>query len=384
MIYKNLIKNKNTINDLLLFYKKNKLPNAFIFYGNDGIGKEAHAIEFFALLNCSNINDQFACGECNSCKKTSTLQHELLKIITPLPKSKTLSKNDHPLKALNEKQKTTLIESYNSKGKNPYFKIKLEGANRIILNSIKEIKKTIPLSIPNKKNRVFLILNAEKLCFPNQESANALLKILEEPKENNLFILVTSKINKIIPTIQSRCTKIYFSNLKSKQIEEYLTNLNILNAEMISKISDGNIYYALKIKDSISSIISSIKKMLTAILTNDLYKWNNEFQNKNKDEIIDNLKILNLFFRDLKLIKKNNNLNLVIFNKFEANYLKILNKYTNINISQIIKNIENTQNYINMNGYAKLMVSSLFIEIVKDFKNKHYSHFKIESWVSHS
>ena len=384
MIYKNLIKNNNTLNELLLFYKKNKLPNAFIFHGNDGVGKEAHAIEFFGLLNCSNSKVDNACGNCNSCKKIKILQHELLHIITPLPKSKSLSKNEHPLKALNEKQKSNLIDLYKSKGKDPYFKIKLEGANRIILNSIKEIKKTISLSIPQKKIRVFLILNAEKLCFPNQESANALLKILEEPKENNLFILVTSEINKIIPTIKSRCTKIYFNNLKSKQIENCLINLNISNAKIISKIADGNIYYALKIKDSITLIISSIEKMLSAITSFDIDKWNNEFQNKNKDEIIDNLKVLNLFFRDLKLVKENNDFNFIIFNKFESYYLKLLKKFKKINLSHIIKNIENTQNYINMNGYAKLMISGLFIEITKDFKNKHYSQFKIESWVSHN
>ena len=273
---------------------------------------------------------------------------------------------------------------YKSKGEDPYFKIKLEGANRIILNSIKEIKKTISLSIPQNKIRVFLILNAEKLCFPSQESANALLKILEEPKENNLFILVTSEINKIIPTIKSRCTKIYFNNLKSKQIENCLINLNISNAKIISKIADGNIYYALKIKDSITLIISSIEKMLSAITSFDIDKWNNEFQNKNKDEIIDNLKVLNLFFRDLKLVKENNDFNFIIFNKFESFYLKLFKKFKKINLSHIIKNIENTQNYINMNGYAKLMISGLFIEITKDFKNKHYSQFKIESWVSHN
>ena len=317
MIYKSLIKNNNTFGELLLFYKKNKLPNAFIFHGNDGIGKEAHAIEFFGLLNCANTEGEDACGNCNSCKKIKILQHELLHIVTPLPKSKSLSKNEHPLKALNEKQKSNLIDLYKSKGEDPYFKIKLEGANRIILNSIKEIKKTISLSIPQNKIRVFLILNAEKLCFPNQESANALLKILEEPKENNLFILVTSEINKIIPTIKSRCTKIYFNNLKSKQIEDCLINLNISNAKIISKIADGNIYYALKIKDSITLIISSIEKMLSAIITFDIDKWNDEFQNKNKDEIIDNLKVLNLFFRDLKLTKENNDFNFIIFNKFE-------------------------------------------------------------------
>ena len=57
----------------------------------------------------------------------------------------------------------------------------------------------------NLTNLKSMILNAEKLCYPNTESANALLKILEEPPDKTLFILVTSKINMLLDTIISRC-----------------------------------------------------------------------------------------------------------------------------------------------------------------------------------
>ena len=56
MIYNNLILNSSVYKKLTSFYNLKRLPNAFIFYGNEGIGKEAHAIEFFALLNCKNKN----------------------------------------------------------------------------------------------------------------------------------------------------------------------------------------------------------------------------------------------------------------------------------------------------------------------------------------
>ena len=57
MIYDNLIINKTIFNNLVKF-KKTKMPNAFIFHGNDGQGKEAHAIEFFGLLNCKSNHSQ--------------------------------------------------------------------------------------------------------------------------------------------------------------------------------------------------------------------------------------------------------------------------------------------------------------------------------------
>ena len=96
MIYKNLILNHKVFNNISSFHNTNHLPNAFIFHGENGVGKEAHAIEFFALLNCNNPNNNQSCGICNSCSKTKKLQHENLEIIFPYPKYKPLKKEDHP------------------------------------------------------------------------------------------------------------------------------------------------------------------------------------------------------------------------------------------------------------------------------------------------
>ena len=58
MIYNNLILNNNIFNQLIKIIESNTIPNAFLFYGNDGIGKVAHAIEFSALLNCQRIENR--------------------------------------------------------------------------------------------------------------------------------------------------------------------------------------------------------------------------------------------------------------------------------------------------------------------------------------
>ena len=104
MIYKDLLINKHIFDNLLKYKATNKLPNAFIFHGQEGSGKEGHAIEFFAALNCQE-NKTKACGFCKSCTKTKKLQHENLEIIFPLPRTKALSKNDSPLKGLTDNQK---------------------------------------------------------------------------------------------------------------------------------------------------------------------------------------------------------------------------------------------------------------------------------------
>ena len=159
MIYKELILNKKIFDELLKFKHNKKLPNAFIFHGNDGVGKEGHAIEFFAALNCIDKNS-IPCGFCNSCNKTKKLQHEDLNIIFPLPKSKTLNKNDSPLKALNNTDIENMNKMISSKSSDPYYKLKLKNANTILINSIREIKKNITLSIDKDKYKVYLIFEA--------------------------------------------------------------------------------------------------------------------------------------------------------------------------------------------------------------------------------
>ena len=77
----------------------------------------------------------------------------------------------------------------------------------------KDIKKKISLSSYNNQWNIYIIMNAEKLCIPKAESGNALLKILEEPNDKNLFILITSNISQMLDTITSRCAKVFFPKL---------------------------------------------------------------------------------------------------------------------------------------------------------------------------
>ena len=73
MIYNNLLIHENIFDELLSKVSNKKISNAYIFHGQEGTGKEAHAIEFFASLNCNNNTE---CSDCSSCNKVKTLQHE--------------------------------------------------------------------------------------------------------------------------------------------------------------------------------------------------------------------------------------------------------------------------------------------------------------------
>ena len=102
MINSNLIINQKNWHHIMLLYKNNKIPNAFLFDGPSGSGKEGHAIELAGLINCVSPNKSGACGNCNSCKKTKLFQHENIQLILPMPRGKIKSSDDPLTKAFTE------------------------------------------------------------------------------------------------------------------------------------------------------------------------------------------------------------------------------------------------------------------------------------------
>jgi len=367
MIYKNLLLHNNIFEKLLNISSSKKIQNSYIFHGQKGIGKEAHAIEFFASLNCNNKN--IDCNNCSSCSKTKTLQHELLNIILPLPKNKSITKNDSSLKTLDNKQLDELTKEFHKKGQNPYHEIKLKNANTILINSINDIKKNISLSIPKNKYKLHLILEADKLCYPRQEAGNALLKILEEPPENNFFILITSDISKILDTIISRSSIINFNDIEFKKHYDFLiqNNINENIAKITPKISFGNINYSLKLSKNFKETTNILEELIESLINSNLLKWEKVFNDiKEKNSIIEIITLLNIFLTDA--YKYRNNEQNIYFNNLEK-YLSLLSKKYYLNIEKNNQIISKTINNINLNGYIPLMTSGLYIDLNKQLNN---------------
>jgi len=99
MIYNNLILNSKIWNQLEIMVKNNTLPHAFIFHGAEGSGKEAHAIEFAALLNKQKGTE-----------KNINFQNPNINLIIPFPREKSINKKSDSLKAISDKSLDILIE----------------------------------------------------------------------------------------------------------------------------------------------------------------------------------------------------------------------------------------------------------------------------------
>ena len=340
MIYNNHLINADAWNYLLNLKNKSRVPNALLFYGSEGSGKEACSIEFAALINCHSILDGFACGECQSCNKISHNNHEFISYILPLPKGNISTKKDDISKSFNEKTLSQYNTQLKYKLKNPYHEIKIDRANTILINSIRSIKKQIYTSIDREQWRTILIWNAEKLCIPNNEAANSILKILEEPPARTVFILVTSEADLLLNTIKSRCLSLFFPKISQdsfNQLSTHNTNTNLY------KLLNGNIKALNRLDqedlEDISNFIKYYSQMIKEqrkILSMTLVSKFSKFEKKISDIYIESIRH---YYNDLAKIKLNENSTDLTF-VFLHNDYKIINRKYNLNWSNAINIID--------------------------------------------
>jgi len=168
----------NKVRELLIsLYKRNKLTHSYIFLGPQGIGKRRVALEFSKLISCLNpLQGENSCEFCKSCLLFSHSLHPDIKIIEP-----------H------------------------------EGTIKI--SQTKIIQDEVMFRPRLSQRKIFILDNADTLT---PEAANNLLKLLEEPPDFVLFILILVNQEALPNTIISRCQVIKFTPIPLKTIEKYL------------------------------------------------------------------------------------------------------------------------------------------------------------------
>jgi len=230
---------KNLLN---LLIDSGKIPHAFLFKGNDGVGKEYTAIRFAQALNLHHSNPGLAQ---HISQLIQNLNEPYLKYIFPLPRGKNETESSGPMEKLSQEDNELVKEELKEKVRNPYHRIKIPKASQIKISSIRDIRKFLSLDYSDVKFRFVLISEAHLM---NEEAQNALLKNLEEPPEGIIFILTTPFPEQLRETIRSRCWIINFQPLNTEEIENILTsNFEVDRnlAKSVAPFSNGSITNAM-------------------------------------------------------------------------------------------------------------------------------------------
>jgi DNA polymerase-3 subunit delta' len=275
-----------------------------------------------------------------------------------------------------------------SKAIDPYYNIEVPKSNSILINSIRSLKKELTLSKIEKGWNIILILEAEKLCYPNNVAANALLKILEEPPEKTLFILITSNHSKIIDTIKSRCQSIFFPKIHHEKLYD-LMNKDLSNEDknIIISIADGNINIIKSLNNSIADIYNDLKIFIKSCYSNQ-HEYNDKIiqrvsllKRTNKVQLLIFFRIIMIYFKDLFVFSESNDIKYIVYKNLDNHYSKITSYYNQSEWNKCIDVVENTLNNIYRNASIPLCINGMLIEIQQTISGKKVELFDINDWL---
>lgn len=304
-----LQKIKGQENALELLHKameNDRIAQAYLFYGSDGVGKFTTALYFGMAVNCTASNTVKPCGKCDSCHKFLQLEHPDFIYLFPTP-----NLNLTPEGEIKNNDVLKQYQAYlNNKRNTPWVDFFFKETTEIRKESISLLNKRLELSIHEAKYRIVIIEDADMM---NNATANAFLKTLEEPPEQTIIILLTERLAMILPTILSRIQPVYFKPLTRGVIEEILTvdfEINAAIARTASRISSGNLKTAIRIASESESLSSNWALSLFSLADNEndlgyleLADVNKKYQTK--DQIIDLLKYIRVFASDLGALSLN-------------------------------------------------------------------------------
>lgn len=352
-LFKEIVGQEHIVNTIKNEIVKSRISHSYIFTGTRGTGKTSCAKIFSKAINCLNIQLGEPCQECDICK------------------------------GIEEGSIYDIIE--------------IDAASNNGVDNIREIKDESMYSPSRCRYRVYIIDEVHMLSIG---AFNALLKIMEEPPKHLLFILATTNIEKVPPTILSRCQRFDFKKIKSRDIQQRIDiickneeiEISEKACEMISKLADGGMRDALSILDQCigySAVIKEdiieeifgisdetyINEFIYVIFSKNIERGLNLVENlvnSNKDIDIFCENIISVF-RDLMIIRSDVSFNIDLQN-YDKEVLEMIKTRSLSEIINILDRLQNLYTDIQLKANKRISLEKFIIDISID-KNDYIKYY---------
>jgi DNA polymerase-3 subunit delta' len=323
-----------------------RLPGALLFTGEEGIGKKLFALEVARALNCRSPKDHEGCGVCSACTRIMKL---------------------HYPQREDAEEWTQIIWTGH-----PDVGLVVAPKRVLRVEQMRQIEKEANFRPFEGKARVFLIDEADKL---NDASANALLKVLEEPPKTSHLILITARPAMLLPTILSRCQMIRFSPLTPDEIESHLLKNKLVDAKtarLRARAAGGSMGRALS-GDLVTftSQRKAMLKVLNALVISedrsDLLRSAEQLNEAQyKEEFEERLDVLETLIRDAWMLSLGVESTQLVNEDLSAELMEISKNIDSSRAGDWILQIEDLREQLIVNVNRKVTTDALFLVMAGD------------------
>jgi DNA polymerase III, delta'' subunit len=301
-----------------------KVSHAYIFHGEEGMGKKELAVAFAKTLQCEEAGI-LSCDRCKSCIQVDSGNHP--DIIWVTHEKVSIGVDDIRLQVNADIQ----VKPYNS----PY--------------------------------KIYIIDDADKLT---EQAQNALLKTIEEPPEYAVILLLVSNISVILPTILSRCVVLNLKTIDKQVVKDFLMSKHQIPdymAEVAAGFSGGNVGKAIKYASSedFEQMKSNVLHILKYIDDMELYEVISglKFLTANKNNIDDYIDLMIMWYRDVLMFKATKDPDLLLY-KDELSYInKQANTRSYEGIEKILKAMEKAKIRLKANVNFDIAIELMLLSI---------------------
>jgi len=359
-------------NDVKNFLKQvvsaERVAHAYLFHGPYGVGKRAAALSFAQALQCENESNK-PCGECASCQKSIKLQHPDTHIYFPTP---TDAKQDDIIK-----RKQLLAED-------PYafidyvrLKSSEKASNKKSAYRVdfirEELSKKVSFALHEGRYRVVVLLDVENM---NSNASNAFLKLLEEPREKTVFILLTQNRARLLPTLISRCQPLRFPAIKNNELAEALVQRHEIpqsdaQAHVISSFGSYSVA-----KNAINSETEKrpddVLQFIRASATENFEQIDNlaTIWKKQGREAVKGVLVSMLnWARDLTIFREVRDSQGLAFPEYSESYSKFWDRFPNARVDIMVAEIESASERVDKNVSLNLLFVNLGMALASAIRN---------------
>ncbi len=362
MLFANIIGQDRVVHSLARAIEQERVAHAYIFHGPDGVGKRAVALALAGALQCTDFQGGDACGNCSGCNKVAKGLHPDVHVLMPTTTDADLHDvsarlqllAEDPYQRIDFQRRPTLDGSRSSSNKQIFYSVEHINA---------QLRRAMSFHRAEGLHRVAVLLDVDRM---RSDAANAFLKLLEEPGDRTVFILITDRIDHLLPTVISRCQQVRFDTLSNDTVEQAMLARSVEPgiAAMLSRMADGSISRALELFGN-QELLQTREKVLEFLRLSYQGKGDrvvsatDSMIGQGREYVKFQLQVIMGLLRDLLLIRTTGDLDLIVNIDQVETLTSFAANLPDARLESMIEAVEETSHLVERNVNMRLALVAL-------------------------